>query len=101
MLKLYPLKRSASGVNLTNVPLGSSVGKSGVSVSSWARLNSARRAMPSRLAWMTNDELRALTALMPTPLSPTDFLNALLSYFAPVLMIEATSTSFPRGMPRP
>ena len=50
---------------------------------------------------MKNCVERALTALMPTPLSPTDFLNALESYFPPVFMREETSTSLPRGTPRP
>jgi hypothetical protein len=43
----------------------------------------------------------AFTAFCPTPLRPTAFWNVSLSYFAPVLMIETQSTSFPSGMPRP
>ena len=45
--------------------------------------------------------LRAFTALVPTPLSPTDFLKARVSYFPPVFILETTSTTFPKGIPRP
>ena len=38
-------------------------------------------------------EERAFTALVPTPLSPTDFLNALESYLPPVFILETTSTT--------
>ena len=42
-----------------------------------------------------------MTALMPTPFNPTDFLNATESYFAPVFIFEAHSSTLPNGMPRP
>ena len=48
-----------------------------------------------------NSVLKAFTALVPTPLSPTDFLNARLSYLPPVLIFDTQSTTFPNGMPRP
>ena len=35
------------------------------------------------------------------PFKPTDFLNALLSYLAPVFILLDTSTTLPRGTPRP
>ncbi len=44
---------------------------------------------------------RAFTALVPTPLSPTDFLKARESYFPPVFILETTSTTLPNGIPRP
>lgn len=44
---------------------------------------------------------QAFTALIPTPFKPTDFLNALLSYLAPVFILLDTSTTLPRGTPRP
>ena len=46
-------------------------------------------------------EESALTALVPTPFNPTDFLNALESYFPPVFILETTSTTFPSGIPLP
>ncbi len=45
--------------------------------------------------------LNAFTALIPTPFNPTDFLKALLSYFAPVFILLETSTTLPSGTPRP
>ena len=35
------------------------------------------------------------------PLSPTDFLNALVSYLPPVFIFDTTSTTFPIGIPLP
>jgi hypothetical protein len=35
--------------------------------------------------------------LVPTPFNPTDFLKASLSYLAPVLIFETTSTTLPNG----
>ena len=43
----------------------------------------------------------ALTALVPTPLSPTDFWKAPESYLPPVLILETQSITFPSGIPRP
>ena len=37
-------------------------------------------------------EDKALTALEPTPFNPTDFLNTLESYLAPVFILDTTST---------
>ena len=48
-----------------------------------------------------NFEDNALTAFVPTPLRPTDFLNALVSYLPPVFILETTSTNFPNGIPLP
>ena len=55
----------------------------------------------SRLDSTVNLSERAFTALVPTPFRPTDFLNALESYFPPVFILETTSTTFPKGIPRP
>ena len=44
---------------------------------------------------------KAFTALVPTPFNPIDFLKASLSYFPPVFILETTSTTFPKGIPRP
>ena len=65
------------------------------------RAKSMQRVAPSRKASIRNSVDNALTAFMPTPLRPTDFLKASESYFAPVLILEAQSISFPRGMPLP
>ena len=43
----------------------------------------------------------ALTALVPTPFSPTLNWNTSSLYLAPVLMRETHSTILPSGMPRP
>ena len=43
----------------------------------------------------------ALTAFEPTPFKPTDFWNTFVSYFAPVLILETQSSTFPRGIPLP
>ena len=61
----------------------------------------ARLIWPSRTLSTTNSVLSALTAFVPTPLRPTDFLKARLSYFPPVLILDTQSTTLPRGMPRP
>ena len=39
--------------------------------------------------------------MVPTPLRPTLNWNTSLLYFAPVLMIETQSTTFPSGIPLP
>jgi hypothetical protein len=65
----------------------------------WENLIS--RIFPSRKAEISKRSLRALTALMPTPLRPTLRWKASLSYFAPVLIWLAHSMSLPSGMPRP
>ena len=44
---------------------------------------------------------KALTALIPTPFRPTDFLNAFESYLPPVFILEETSFTLSRGIPRP
>ena len=43
----------------------------------------------------------ALTAFVPTPFKPTAFLNALVSYLPPVLILETQSKTFPSGIPLP
>ena len=43
----------------------------------------------------------ALTAFVPTPFNPTDFLKALESYFPPVFIFDTTSTTLPNGIPLP
>jgi hypothetical protein len=64
-------------------------------------LNSMAAGLPSRKAWISKNSLKAFTALMPTPLRPTERLKTSLSYFAPVLICAAHSMSLPSGMPRP
>ena len=39
--------------------------------------------------------------LQLTPFSPTDFWNAAVSYFPPVLILDTQSITFPRGIPLP
>ena len=56
---------------------------------------------PSLVEETIKDDDSALTALVPTPLSPTDFLNALVSYLPPVFILETTSTTLPIGIPLP
>ena len=65
------------------------------------RSNVARRTFPSRYDLTSKRELSALTALTPTPFSPTLFLKALESYLPPVLSTLTASMSLPCGMPRP
>ena len=57
------------------------------------------RVSPSLKDWISKLVERALTALIPTPFKPTDFLKASESYFAPVLIFEEQSNSFSRGIP--
>ena len=70
-----------------------------MSTVSWPLENSSALVSPSRQAWISKKSESALTALMPTPLRPTDFLNASLSYFAPVLIWAAQSNSLPERNP--
>ena len=90
-----------SGVNTTKVPLASVVLVSLVSSISCPFLKLADLCFPSLKAVTKKSSLKAFTALVPTPFKPTDFWNALLSYFAPVLILLTTSTIFPSGIPRP
>ncbi len=92
---------SAEGVKRTRVPLGSSVSSTGDSSTRLPIEKQTRLHLPSRKAMSSNDDESALTALMPTPLRPTDFLKAAESYLAPVFIFEHTSTTLPSGMPRP
>ena len=55
--------------------------------------NSIALVLPSRNAWTSKNEESALTALIPTPFNPTDFLNASESYFAPVLIRAAQGSA--------
>ena len=64
-------------------------------------LNSATLICPSRMDSTLKKELKALTALVPTPFKPTDFLKARESYLPPVLIFETQSITFPKGIPRP
>ena len=57
--------------------------------------------LPSLIDWTSKDDDRALTAFVPTPFKPTDFLNARVSYFPPVFILETTSTTLPSGIPLP
>jgi hypothetical protein len=44
---------------------------------------------------------QSIYCLDTNPFNPTDFLKAFESYLAPVFIFDTTSTSLPRGMPRP
>ena len=61
--------------------------------------NSAEADLLSRVDSTLKKDDKALTALVPTPFSPTDFLKALESYFPPVFIFETTSTTLPKGIP--
>jgi hypothetical protein len=51
-------------------------------------------ALPSLKACTLKLSESALTALVPTPFNPTDFLKTLESYLAPVFILETTSTQW-------
>src|SRR4030042_1823621 len=92
---------SSSGTNSTYVPLVS-FGADPVFfvfIFPWEKTASAH--FPSRYAITLKYDERALTALVPTPLSPTENWKTSSLYFAPVFMTDTHSTNFPRGMPRP
>ena len=63
--------------------------------------NSEAFVLPSRYDCTLKVELKALTAFVPTPFNPTDFLKALESYFPPVFILLTQSFTFPKGIPRP
>ena len=65
----------------------------------WAKVAALKQ--PSRTDLTVKDSARALTALVPTPFSPTENSKTSLPYFAPVLIRETQSTTFPKGIPRP
>ena len=56
---------------------------------------------PSLIASAINFSDNALTAFIPTPLRPTDFLNTFESYLAPVFIFVTQSKSLPNGIPLP
>ena len=91
----------ASGVKTTNVPLASLVLDSFVSSINKPLLKLADFCLPSLKAVTSKSSLKAFTAFVPTPFKPTDFWKALLSYFAPVLILLTTSTILPNGIPLP
>ena len=64
-------------------------------------MNSTTLLLPSLIDFILKYEDRALAALVPTPFKPTDFLNTLESYLAPVLILETQSITFPSGIPLP
>ena len=88
-------------MNSTLVPLLRELTSTGGSSLRSPKLNDAFLLCLSRLDSTIKLEESALTALVPTPFKPTDFLNALESYFPPVFILDTTSTTFPRGIPRP
>ena len=63
--------------------------------------NSTNLLLPSLIDLILKYEDKALTALEPTPFNPTDFLNTLESYLAPVFILDTTSTTLPKGIPLP
>ena len=92
---------SLSGVKLTVVPFLPEFSCISSSLTTKPFENSTSLLLPSLIDLILKYDDRALTALDPTPFNPTDFLNTLESYFAPVLIFETTSTTFPKGIPRP
>ena len=90
-----------SGIKLTNVPFFSFVSCSWSSLVILPLENSTFLTFPSRKDFMQKYEERAFTALIPTPFKPTDFLNTLESYLAPVFIFDATSITLLRGIPLP
>ena len=91
----------ASGINKTLVPLLLELSEMGSCNVRFPNSNSALVIWLSRTDSTLKIEDNALTAFVPTPLSPTDFLKAWESYFPPVFILETTSTTFPRGIPLP
>ena len=92
---------AASGMKRTFVPFRFEVSKG---PSSEIKFPASKVAVFNKLSLLeetSNIEESAFTAFVPTPLSPTDFLNALLSYLPPVFILETTSTTFPSGIPLP
>ena len=95
------LKISLSGVNLIKVPFLSSV----------LTISKSSFIVPfEKTAFLTSPSLNdvtekesdnALTAFVPTPFKPTDFLNASESYLPPVFILETQSKTFPKGIPLP
>ncbi len=57
--------------------------------------------LPSRMLRTKNSWDSALTALVPTPFSPTLNWNTSSLYLAPVLIRDTQSTTLPSGIPRP
>ena len=72
----------SSGVKYTAVPFGSKLSVCLCSLINSPLLNAAILLWPSLNACTLNWFDKALTAFVPTPFNPTDFWNALLSYFA-------------------
>ena len=94
-------KISRSGVKRTSVPEAVAVSLPRSSETSRPRRNFAVRYFPSRQLVTSKSPERALTALVPTPFSPTENWKTSSLYFPPVLIWLTQSTSLPRGMPRP
>ena len=90
-----------SGIKLISVPFFSVVTSSLKSSEITPPENSATFTFPSRTDFTMKYSESALTAFVPTPFNPTDFLNALLSYFPPVFILETASTTLPKGIPLP
>ena len=95
------LNISGSGSKVNRVPLRIPESSIGASSINSPRLNTARLIFPSLIDSTLKYSDSALTAFVPTPLSPTDFLNALESYFPPVFIFDTQSTTLPKGIPRP
>ena len=91
----------ASGTNTTLVPLRRELSPTGDSSLNVPYSKAARLDCFSLFDSTIKLEESAFTALVPTPFNPTDFLNALESYFPPVFIFETTSTTLPSGIPRP
>ncbi len=101
VLNLKFLKIVSSGRKFTFVPFRRPDSSTSDSKVKSPVENSAAFNLFSRTDSTLKKEESALTALVPTPFNPTDFLKARVSYFPPVFILETTSTTFPSGMPRP
>ena len=91
---------SSSGMKETNVPLGSSPFPFFFCFNT-PLSNTACIYSPSLQEVISKYDERAFTALVPTPLSPTEYWKASLSYLAPVLITDTHSMSLFRGIPLP
>ena len=95
------MKIISSGTKDTLVPFRLDVSFNNSSLVKLPCENSAEALLLSRVDSTLKNDDNAFTAFVPTPFNPTDFLNALESYFPPVFILETTSTTFPNGIPRP
>ena len=95
------MKITSSGIKETLVPFLLEDSSNNSLLINLPCSNSAEADLLSLLDSTLKKEDNALTALVPTPFKPTDFLKALESYLPPVFILETTSTTLPNGIPLP